>query len=79
MRPMTFTEAFVRAQSAPSCRYLTYWQTRCDQELTRVYRAAFPRRKLPLNPNTIVFTTSKSIVTMWHIEPFLRPNSFIFC
>ena len=42
MRPMTFTEAFVRAQSAPSRRYLTYWQTRCDQELTRVYRAAWP-------------------------------------
>ena len=51
MRPMTFTEAFVRAQSAPSCRYLTYWQTRCDQELTRVYRAAFPLRKLPRGPD----------------------------
>jgi len=76
MRALTFVEAFTRAQSAPSRRYLTYWQTRCDRELTRVYRAAFPRRKLPADhdgqPNARFLPRLKAELAPGYVDAYAR-------
>ena len=76
MKALTFVEAFTRAQSAPSRRYLTYWQTRCDRELTRVYRAAFPRRKLPADhdgqPNARFLPRLKAELAPGYVDAYAR-------
>lgn len=57
MRPTDFTTLFARSHRAAHTTYLADRQTWLDDQLTTVYRASFPKRKIPKGESVEAYYT----------------------